>query len=161
MMFRLVQSEGHNRQVPATENWLGAEELKGPSPSELLSLVMEQLEKKKRTVISSIEKRFGSFTFPSPGVSLILLAARRRQGGAGGGAFMRAEQKLVENRGGSHAGDDVTGTAATAAFCFFFFDDRFNFCAALREERQNTQRWAKLTPKSDFHCSQISFIKIY
>lgn len=71
---------------------------------------------------------------------MILLAARRRQGGAGGGAFISAEQKLVENRAGSHDGDGVTGHAATAAFCFFFFDDRLNFCAALREERQNTQR---------------------
>lgn len=62
-----------------------------------------------------------------------MLAARRRQGGAGGGAFIRAEQKLVENNGGSHDGEDVTGTAAKAAFCFFFFDDRFNFCAALKE----------------------------
>lgn len=100
------------------------------------------------------------FTFPIPGVSLTLLAARRRQGGAGGGAFMRAEQKLVENRGGSQDGDDVTGTAAAAAFCFFFFDDRFNFCAALREERQHTHThsWAKMTPKSAFHCPQLPFI---
>lgn len=77
-----------------------------------------------------------TFTFPSPGVSLILLAARRRQGGAGGGASKRAVLKLVGKREGSHdaAADDVTGTgtaAAAAAFCFFFLEARFNFCAAL------------------------------
>lgn len=78
-----------------------------------------------------------SFTFPSPGVSLILLAARRRQGGAGGGASKRAVLKLVGKRAGSHdATADVAGTcpaaAAAAAFCFFFFEARFSFCAALR-----------------------------
>lgn len=75
------------------------------------------------------------FTFPSPGVSLILLAARRRQGGAGGGATKRAALKLVGNRGGSHDGDgdDVSGAVTAADFCFFFFDAKFNFCAALSE----------------------------
>lgn len=67
-------------------------------------------------------------TFPSPGVSLILLAARRRQGGAGGGAFNKAELKFVGNRGGSHdRGEDATGAARAAVFCFFFLDAKFNF----------------------------------
>lgn len=76
-----------------------------------------------------------TFTFPSPGVSLILLAARRRQGGAGGGAISRAELKLVGNRGGSHEGaDDVTGAVTAAVFCFFFLDAKFSFCAALAKK---------------------------
>jgi len=78
-------------------------------------------------------RKYISFTFPSPGVSLILLAARRRQGGAGGGAISRAELKLVGNSGGSHGGEDVvTGARTAAVFCFFFLDAKFNFCAALR-----------------------------
>lgn len=86
-------------------------------------------------------RKYFSFTFPSPGVSLILLAARRRQGGAGGGANNRAALKLVGNRGGSHDGDDdVTGTGTTAVFCFFFLEARFNFCAALREESRKTKK---------------------
>lgn len=143
MTCRLVQSEGHDQQAPATESWLTVGEPKGPSGSGMFSLVNRPIGEKKEQFFYSIEKNLCSFTFPSPGVSLILLAARRRQGGAGGGAFMRAEQKLVENRGGSHDGDDVTGTAATAAFCFLFFDDRFNFCAALKERR--TQVSSKVT----------------
>lgn len=87
------------------------------------------------------KRKYMTFTFPSPGVSLILLAARRRQGGAGGGASKRAVLKLVGKRGRSHdaAAADVTGTgtaaAAAAAFCFFFLEARFNFCAALRGKR--------------------------
>lgn len=138
MKCRLVQSEGHGQQAPAIENWLTVDELKGPSSSGMFSLMNRSIRENKQLLFYSTAKKFRSFTFPIPGVSLTLLAARRRQGGAGGGAFMRAEQKLVENRGGSQDGDDVTGTAAAAAFCFFFFDDRFNFCAALREERQHT-----------------------
>lgn len=138
MKCRLVQSEGHDQQAPAIENWLTVDELKGPSSSGMFSLMNRSIRENKQLLFYSTAKKFRSFTFPIPGVSLTLLAARRRQGGAGGGAFMRAEQKLVENRGGSQDGDDVTGTAAAAAFCFFFFDDRFNFCAALREERQHT-----------------------
>lgn len=75
---------------------------------------------------------------------MILLAARRRQGGAGGGAINRAALKLVGNRGGSHDGvDDVTGAVTTAVFCFFFLDAKFNFCAALREERGEKERKAR------------------
>lgn len=71
---------------------------------------------------------------------MILLAARRRQGGAGGGAINRAALKLVGNRGGSHDGDaDVTGAVTAAVFCFFFLDDKFNFCAALREESREKE----------------------
>lgn len=85
-------------------------------------------------------KIYFSFTFPSPGVSLILLAARRRQGGAGGGTVNRAALKLVGNRGGSHDGDDdVTGAVTAAVFCFFFLDAKFNFCAALTEEKRKTR----------------------
>lgn len=115
------------------------------------------------TLQQNNEKIKRNATFPSPGVSLILLAARRRQGGAGGGAFSKAELKFVGNRGGSHdKGEDVTGAVTAALFCFFFLDAKFNFWAALRDRSTKEKvREEEKSFKYSRHFVTVNTIKVH
>lgn len=49
MKYRLVQSEGHDQQPPAMENWLTVDELRGPSGPGMFSLVNRPIGEKKES----------------------------------------------------------------------------------------------------------------